>query len=383
MSFGMCNAISCYERLIELVLRGLRWEKCLLDDIIVFGSSFDQALKNLKLVFDRLVSANLTLKPSKYVLFQREVSFLGHVVSDKGIQCDPSKIDKVKKWPVPSNVTEVRSFLGLAGYYRRPGKFHCNADSLSRRPSNYCKREDCPDCHLRNCVDSGGRTGAPQQTDIILLSWASKIAPVGTDQWFNSAESGSHNSVDDNGDDSCDVVSNWLDTWHVVLDASTDLKTFWGLWESLEVKESMLYYKWKSLVDKETLLLIAPRHIRSQIFHELHENKTAGHFGRERTIKSFKRRVYWPGMSSDIKRWCKECDVCARAKVEVLDLTVLEEEMEELVGQEWPNEGQQCPVENCKSRPHRFQRIGSFRTHNFHTPKILVYYCIVRSPHLK
>ena len=91
MSFGICNAPSCYERLMELVLRGLRWEKCFcyLDDIIVFGSSFDQFLENLKLVFDRLRSVNLTLKPSKCVLFQKKVSFLGHVVSDKGIQCDP------------------------------------------------------------------------------------------------------------------------------------------------------------------------------------------------------------------------------------------------------------------------------------------------------
>ena len=57
--------------------------------------------------------------------------------------------------------------------------------------------------------------------------------------------------------------------------------------------------------------MVAPRHIRSQIFHELHENKTAGHLGRDRTIK---RRVYRPGMSSDIKSWCRECDICARAK---------------------------------------------------------------------
>ena len=101
---------------------------------------------------------------------------------------------------------------------------------------------------------------------------------------------------------------------HIVLGASPDLKTYWGLWESLEVKENLLYYKWKTLYEKELLLLVAPRHIRSQIFHELHENKTAGHLGRDRTIKAIKRRVYWPGMSSDIKSWCRECDICARAK---------------------------------------------------------------------
>jgi hypothetical protein len=111
LPFGMCNAPSCYERLIELVLRDLRWDKCLcyLDDIIVFGKSFDQALENLKLVFDRLESSNL--KPSECGLFQKEVPFLGHIVSDKGIQCDTGKREKVKDCPVPKNVSEVRSFF--------------------------------------------------------------------------------------------------------------------------------------------------------------------------------------------------------------------------------------------------------------------------------
>ena len=105
LPFGISNAPSCYERLMELVLRGLRWEKCLcyLDDIIVFGSDFEQAVKNLKTVFDRLRSANLTLKPSKCDLFQQKVSFLGHIVSKQGIQCDPDKINSIESWPVPNN----------------------------------------------------------------------------------------------------------------------------------------------------------------------------------------------------------------------------------------------------------------------------------------
>lgn len=82
----------------------------------------------------------------------------------------------------------------------------------------------------------------------------------------------------------------------------------------MTVVEGILYYKWISADNTETFLLVAPRNIRSKIFHELHEARTAGHLGRERTLKSIKRRVYWPGMSSDVKRWCKQCDICARAK---------------------------------------------------------------------
>lgn len=81
----------------------------------------------------------------------------------------------------------------------------------------------------------------------------------------------------------------------------------------LIIIDNLLYYKWNTS-DNEVLLLIAPSEIRYVIFQQLHENRTAGHLGRERTLRSIKRRVYWPGMSSDVRRWCKECDICARAK---------------------------------------------------------------------
>ncbi|CAG2249684.1 Retrovirus-related Pol polyprotein from transposon 17.6 [Mytilus edulis] len=121
LPMGCCNSAATFERLMELVLRGYQWIRCLcyLDDVIIFGPDFDSALENLRLVFERLRSANLKLKPSKCSFFQKEVSFLGHVVSEKGIGCDKSKIDSVQKWPIPRTMTEIRSFLGLAGYYRK------------------------------------------------------------------------------------------------------------------------------------------------------------------------------------------------------------------------------------------------------------------------
>ena len=90
-----------------------------MDDVIIFGFTFEKALHNLGLVFERFRQANLKLKPSKCSLFQHEVLFLGHLVSADGISCDPSKIEAVKNWPVPQNVSAVRSFLGLVGYYRK------------------------------------------------------------------------------------------------------------------------------------------------------------------------------------------------------------------------------------------------------------------------
>ena len=121
MPFGLTNAPATFERLMEKVLKGLQWKQCLvyIDDIIVFGATFEETLDNLGQVLQRLRQAKLTCKPKKCELFRRRVSFLGHIVSEDGLECDPEKIAAVENWPVPKTVKDIRSFLGLAGYYRR------------------------------------------------------------------------------------------------------------------------------------------------------------------------------------------------------------------------------------------------------------------------
>ncbi|KAJ8033437.1 hypothetical protein HOLleu_23675 [Holothuria leucospilota] len=121
MPFGLCNAPATFERLMDRVLSGLHWQVCLvyLDDVIVYGSTFEESLGRLKEVLGRLRAANLKLSPEKCNLFQPSVTYLGYVVSKKGVATDPQKVTDVKDWPRPQNLTDVRSFLGLCGYYRR------------------------------------------------------------------------------------------------------------------------------------------------------------------------------------------------------------------------------------------------------------------------
>lgn len=121
MPFGLTNAPGTFQRLMDRVLAGLSWKIAMvyLDDIIVIGKSVDECLINMGQVFERLSKAGLKLKPKKCFILQKHVKYLGYIVSDAGIQTDPEKVDKVLQWPEPENISELRSLLGLASYYRR------------------------------------------------------------------------------------------------------------------------------------------------------------------------------------------------------------------------------------------------------------------------
>ena len=121
MPFGLCNAPATFQRLMETVLAGLARDSCMvyLDDILVIGKSFGEHLRNLKKVFSRLRDTGLRLKPKKCHLALHSVEYLGYVVTDQGIAADPKKVEAIQQFPAPGDLKALRSFVGLASYYRR------------------------------------------------------------------------------------------------------------------------------------------------------------------------------------------------------------------------------------------------------------------------
>ena len=119
--FGLCNAPATFSRLMDRVLSGLRWETYLfyLDDIIVFSSTWEEHLARLRQVFERLRHADLKLGAEKCAFAAKEVSYLGHRVTEEGLLPDSALLAAIREIPPPKTTTEVRSFLGLAGYYWR------------------------------------------------------------------------------------------------------------------------------------------------------------------------------------------------------------------------------------------------------------------------
>ncbi len=121
MPFGLVNAPATFQRAMDVLLTGLNWKVSLIyiDDILVFSPTFDQHLVDLESVLQRLSVAKFTVKLSKCFFGREEVAYLGHLVGSQGVKPDPSKLNAVKLFPVPTNLTEVRSFLGLTTYYHR------------------------------------------------------------------------------------------------------------------------------------------------------------------------------------------------------------------------------------------------------------------------
>lgn len=121
MPMGLTNSPATFQRMMELVLRGLPWQVCMvyLDDVLIFSPTFDDHMVSLREVFSRIQAAGLKLNPKKCHLVRDHVVFLGHVVSPHGLQPDPRNTDKVRSWPRPQSPSEVRAFLGLCSYYRR------------------------------------------------------------------------------------------------------------------------------------------------------------------------------------------------------------------------------------------------------------------------
>jgi hypothetical protein len=121
MPFGLCNAPATFQTMMNETLRPFLGESVVvyLDDILIFSKSLEEHYRHLEQVLECLRKQKLYAKPKKCVFATRELEFCGHILGDGRLRPIPEKVEVVSSWPRPQNAHEVRSFLGLATYYRR------------------------------------------------------------------------------------------------------------------------------------------------------------------------------------------------------------------------------------------------------------------------
>lgn len=121
MPFGLTNAPSTFQRMMNRILAPYlnQFVQVYLDDIIIYSKTVEEHYSHIEKILELLRRNKLIAKKKKCSFYFKTLGFLGHLISSRGIQTDPAKIDKIKSWPIPKNVKDAQSFLGLAGYYRR------------------------------------------------------------------------------------------------------------------------------------------------------------------------------------------------------------------------------------------------------------------------
>ncbi|GFT62174.1 retrovirus-related Pol polyprotein from transposon 412 [Trichonephila clavipes] len=425
---------------METVLGGLSYEACLvyIDDIIIVRRSFEEHLKNIRRVLQKLKEANLKLSPSKCHLFRRGVTYLGHIISSEGVRTDSEKISAVKNWNCPTDVHQLRSFLGLCTYYRKFVKtFSTIARSLHKLTEAKQKFIWMVDCNnafnkLKDALTSAPILAYPEIEKQFILDTDARHESIGavlsqeidgTARYIVKAVEHFHpylygrrfllradpasltwllnfknsegqiarwiqrlqeyeveiphrkGSAHGNEDtllrracpESCEYCSGiekkfgvkdpivrqvtapstsaldpWSDasvrkdqmadpeikpiiefkessdkkpSWQDISFFHPKTKRYWALWDSLHLKNGVLYRKWES-DDENTFRwqLILPETRISTVLKEMHGSPSGGHFGVMKSLQKVRERFYWNNVRSDGKKFFRICYPCAARK---------------------------------------------------------------------
>ena len=148
MSFGLTNAPAYFMSMMNKVFMEYldKFVVVFIDDIMVYSKNEEEHKEHLRLVLEKLREHQLYAKFSKCEFWLKEVGFLGHVISGEGIAVDPTKVQSVTEWLAPTLVSEVRSFLGLTGYYRR---FIENFSKIAKGMTELLKKDNVGDITTR------------------------------------------------------------------------------------------------------------------------------------------------------------------------------------------------------------------------------------------
>lgn len=282
---------------------------------IAYGSkTLSKSQRKYCTTYRELLAVVLFIKNFKHYLYRRH--FL--------LRTDHSSLLWLKNFKKPEGMlARWLSFLETYDFEIKhwKGSLHGNADGLSRRPSHRCKRLDCSQCYytLQNDKDntteeSDRQTSAYSMTSETVSAVTNKQNQENESDLKLLCSNWLGNDVDieilQSEDKAIKTVRDLMLTSgerHTIVTPDKELDILTKQWSVLEIKNSVLYRKWENDDKSVTLQLIIPKLMRKEIMIQLHNSRLAGHLGRQKTLKKIQSQFYWPGVSTDVRRWCQNC----------------------------------------------------------------------------
>ncbi|GJR30755.1 putative reverse transcriptase domain-containing protein [Tanacetum coccineum] len=291
MPFGLTNAPAIFMDLMNRVCKPYldKFVIVFIDDILIYSKSEEEHEVHLKTILDLLEKEKLYAKFSKCEFWLKEVQFLGHVVNRDGIHVDPSKVESVKNWKTPESSTEIRSFLGLAGYYQRfIENFSKIAKPLTLRWIELLSDYECEIKYH------------PGKANVVAdaLSRKERLKPRRVRAMSITIHSGLKTKI-----------------LEAQSEASKDLKAptegYVGLVKHFEQQKLIgeIYFF-------DRIWIPSVGGVRKLIMDEAHTSRYSVHPGADKMYYDLRDLYWWPGMKRDIAEYVSRCLTCSKIKAE-------------------------------------------------------------------
>ncbi|XP_073153876.1 uncharacterized protein [Henckelia pumila] len=301
-----------------------------IDDILIYSRSLEDHRHHLQIALQTLREQKLFAKFSKCEFWLEQVAFLGHIVSKEGIAVDPSKVEAVQNWGIPKNASEIRSFLGLAGYYRKFIKGFSSIavplTSLTKKNVKYVWSQECQRSfdQLKEALTSAPVLAMPMDhEEFVVYTDASKMGlgavlmqnvqqPLQAEiQRFDLEiyPSGCAPRL------SALVVQPTLQDR--IREGQTTDEQLHRMMRKDELKGSLLYTVDDDIVRHRGRMWVpSTDQLREDIMSEAHASPYSIHPGSTKMYRDLRTLYWWPGMKGDIGRFVSECLTCQQVKAE-------------------------------------------------------------------
>ncbi|KAH9744190.1 Endonuclease [Citrus sinensis] len=316
MPFGLSNAPSTFMRLMNHVLRAFigKFVVVYFDDILIYSKGLDEQIEHLQSVLTVLRKEKLYANLKKCSFCKNQIVFPGYVVSAKGIEVDEEKVKAIKEWPTPKSVSEVRSFHGLASFYRR---FVKDFSTLAAPLTEIVKK------HVRF------KWGSEQEWAFNLIKEKLVFAPFLALRDFtktfeiecNASGIGKENVVADVLSRRYALISTLnakLLGFEYIKELYVNDLDFANVFNAYEKIAFGKFYRHDGLLFRENKLCVPHSSLRELLVREAHGGGLMGHFGIAKTLDVLKEHFVWSHMKRDVERICEKCITCKHAKSRVL-----------------------------------------------------------------